>query len=109
MALDGGAGHTEQVGDLLDGLVASVLEPLGESCLAGVEFGSAVAGGDGRRSSVLTHHIATNEPADHLRAAHGHVPRRKRPTHPARQPRQARPSPVLTAAHRSTKQIDGSA
>jgi hypothetical protein len=46
--------HTEQVGDLLDGFVASVLEPLGESCLAGVEFGSAVAGGDGRRSSVLS-------------------------------------------------------
>lgn len=43
MAVDGGAGDVEQVGDLLDGL-AGVLELLGKFCLAGGEFGPAAAG-----------------------------------------------------------------
>ena len=44
MAVDGGAGDVEQVGDLLDGLGAGVLELLGKFCLAGGEFGPAAAG-----------------------------------------------------------------
>ena len=43
MAVDGGAGDVEQVGDLLDGL-AGVLELLAKFCLAGGEFGPAAAG-----------------------------------------------------------------
>jgi len=43
VAVDGGAGDVEQVGDLLDGL-AGVLQLLGKFCLAGGEFGPAAAG-----------------------------------------------------------------
>lgn len=44
MAVDGGAGDVEQVGDLLDCVVTGVLELLGKFCLAGGEFGPAAAG-----------------------------------------------------------------
>src|ERR1035438_1450128 len=43
VSVDGGAGHAEEVGDLLDGVVAGVVELLCEGDLLGVEPGPAAA------------------------------------------------------------------
>jgi len=43
VAVDGGAGHAEDVGDLLDGVLATVVELLGEGGLLGCELAAAAA------------------------------------------------------------------
>jgi hypothetical protein len=45
--VDGGAGHAEDVGDLLDGVLAGVVELLGEGGLLGCELAAAAAAAAG--------------------------------------------------------------
>ena len=57
VAVDGGAGHGEDVGDLLDGVLATVVELLGEGGLLGCELAAAAVAAARRNSLELLDHL----------------------------------------------------